>query len=85
PQLIVVDGGKPQLNTVYPILKTAWKSKIVALAKREEELFVPGRAKSIRLTKRDPALLLLRKIRDAVHDQAIRYYRLLHRKNYTEK
>lgn len=85
PQLIILDGGKPQLNTVYPVLKAAWKTKVAALAKREEELFVPGRVKSIRLAKRDPSLLLLRKIRDAVHGQAIRYYRLRHRKAYKSK
>jgi excinuclease ABC subunit C len=82
PDLIVLDGGKPQLSTVYPTLKSEWRDRIVALAKREEELFLPGRKKSIRLSQSDPALLLLRALRDAVHSQAIRFYRHTHKKNW---
>ncbi len=82
PDLIVLDGGKPQLHTVYPILPAAWKEKVTALAKREEELFVPGRAKSISSPKSDPVMLFLRRIRDEVHRKAIGYYRLTHKKNW---
>ena len=81
PQLIILDGGKPQLNTVYPTLKREWKPLLSALAKRKEELFVPGRKASIRLAKNHPALLLVQRLRDQAHRQAIRYYRSLHRKN----
>jgi excinuclease ABC subunit C len=84
PDLILLDGGKPQLNTVYPILSPAWKEKVAALAKREEELFVPGRAKSIRSPKSDPAILFLRRIRDEVHRKAIGYYRLTHKKRWKD-
>lgn len=80
PDLIILDGGKPQLNTVYPVLKPAWKERVAALAKQEEELFVPGRHSPIRLPKNDPALLLLRAARNEVHRTAISYFRLLHRK-----
>ncbi|OGY89987.1 MAG: excinuclease ABC subunit C [Candidatus Komeilibacteria bacterium RIFCSPHIGHO2_01_FULL_52_14] len=82
PDLLVLDGGKPQLSMVFPVLPKRWQTKIVALAKREEELFLPGRSASIRLDTQDAALLLLRKIRDAVHNQAIRYYRKVHRKEW---
>ncbi len=82
PDLILLDGGKPQLHTVYPILLPAWKEKVAALAKRQEELFIPGRAKSIQKSKSDPAILFLRKLRDEVHRKAIGYYRLTHKKNW---
>jgi excinuclease ABC subunit C len=84
PDLLLLDGGKPQLNTVYPILSAAWKEKVASIAKREEELFVPGRAKSIRLPKSDPGLLLLKRIRDEVHRKAIGYYRLTHKKHWKD-
>lgn len=80
PDLILLDGGKPQLNTVYPILKEEWKERVAALAKREEELFVPGRRMSIAVPKNNQGLLLLMRARDAVHRQAIKYYRATHRK-----
>ncbi len=84
PQLILLDGGKPQLSTVYPILKSEWKHRAVALAKRKEELFVPGRRLPLRLGHKHPALLLLRRIRDEAHRKAISYYRLTHRKRWKE-
>ena len=80
PDLILLDGGKPQLNAVYPILKEAWKERVAALAKREEELFVPGRRMGIATPKNNQGLLLLMRARDAVHRQAIKYYRATHRK-----
>lgn len=84
PDLIVLDGGKPQLNTVYPILPPTWKEKVVALAKQEEELFVPGRSQGIRRPKSDPALLLLRRLRDEVHRKAIGYYRETHKRRWKD-
>lgn len=84
PDLILLDGGKPQLNTVYPVLPIAWKDKVAALAKQEEELFVPGRTKSIQRPKNDPTLLFLMKIRDEVHRKAIGYYRFTHKKRWKD-
>lgn len=81
PDLLIVDGGKPQLSTA---LKMAQEKKlkmpIIALAKREEEIFIPGQKKSICLPKNSPALHLLERIRDEAHRFAITYHRKLRAK-----
>jgi excinuclease ABC subunit C len=76
PDLIVLDGGKGQLSVVRANVKTT--SPIVALAKREEEVFVPGRADSIRLPRDSEGLFLLQRIRDEAHRFAIGTYRKQH-------
>jgi excinuclease ABC subunit C len=50
---------------------------IVALAKRDEELFLPGQTEPLRLSRRDPALRLLQRIRNEAHRFAIGYNRKL--------
>lgn len=75
PDLILLDGGITQLNAVVPLLgKTA--IPIAALAKREEELYLPGRAKPLRLPRDSEALFLLERIRDEAHRFAVGYHRL---------
>jgi excinuclease ABC subunit C len=76
PDLIVLDGGKGQLSVVRANVKTT--IPIVALAKREEEVFVPGRADSIRLPRDSEGLFLLQRIRDEAHRFAIGTYRKQH-------
>jgi len=80
--LLIIDGGKGQLSTV---LKTLDHLKInipvVALAKKQEELFLPDRQKPIRLPKNSPEIFLVQKIRDEAHRFAINYYRKRHLKN----
>ena len=39
PDLIILDGGKPQLNTVLPVLPLAWRKRLISLAKKQEEIF----------------------------------------------
>ena len=78
PDLVLIDGGKGQLSAV---MKTLGKEKIkinsvVALAKREEELFLPNRSQPLRLPIDSPGLLLLRQIRDEAHRFAITFHRL---------
>lgn len=80
PQLIILDGGKAQLSTVYPILPPAWRGKVIALAKREEEIFLPRMHKPLVLPHSNEGLKLLMAVRDAVHGFAIRYYRKRHGK-----
>ncbi len=78
PNLVVVDGGKGQLAAASEALAesgSAARVAVVALAKREEEVFVPGRAEPIRLDRHDPGLQLLQRIRDEAHRFAIDHHR----------
>lgn len=79
PELILVDGGKGQLSSVRAVLKElgARDVAVAALAKRDEELFLPGSEEPIRLTRRDPALRLLQRIRNEAHRFALGYSRHL--------
>lgn len=81
PDLILIDGGKGQLGVVLGELeKLGLKIPVVGIAKRLEEVFVPGRKTGIRLDRRGKALRLLQEIRDEAHRFAIAYQRVL-RKN----
>jgi len=75
PDLILIDGGKPQLNAAQRSLAARRQDiPIISLAKRKEEIFVPGRNKSLQLDKDDPALHLLQQLRDEAHRFAITYH-----------
>jgi len=77
PDLVVIDGGKGQLSSAREALEAVNLSRLptISLAKREEEIFVPGRSESIRLSKRSPALRMLQRMRDEAHRFAITYNR----------
>jgi excinuclease ABC subunit C len=77
PDLVVIDGGKGQLNAARDALVEVGLGELplVSLAKREEELFVPGRSESLRLSRRSPALRLLQQARDEAHRFAVTYNR----------
>jgi excinuclease ABC subunit C len=79
PELLVVDGGKGQLSAVLPVLRRvgAEEVAVAALAKREEELFLPGRKEPIRIPRREPALRLLQRLRNEAHRFALSYSRRL--------
>jgi excinuclease ABC subunit C len=79
PELLVVDGGKGQLSAVLPVLERvgAPEVAICALAKREEEVFLPGRRDGIRISRRDASLRLLQRIRNEAHRFALTYSRKL--------
>ena len=81
PDLFLIDGGKGQLAFAMQAIEQAGLDiKVISLAKREEEIFVPHQPKSILLDKSDPALRLIMEIRDEVHRFAITYHRLLRNK-----
>jgi len=83
PNLIIIDGGKGQLSFAVDALKEIGvfeKAEIVGIAKREEEIFKPDHLFSIKLNRKEPALLLLQEIRDEAHRFAITYNRLLRKK-----
>jgi excinuclease ABC subunit C len=77
PDLIVIDGGKGQLSSALDAMEKVGIPPIpmVSLAKREEEVFVPGRADSLRLPRRSPSLRLLQRARDEAHRFGLAYNR----------
>ena len=82
PDLTVVDGGKGQLGAALAAFESLGLAdvSVIALAKKEEEVFVPGRSDSIRLDRRNRALHLLQRLRDEAHRFALRYNRKLRTK-----
>ena len=85
PELIVIDGGKGQLTAAQEGLRIhGHNTPIISLAKQEEEIYVPGRTRPLQTNKNSPELLLLRKIRDATHRQAISFHRKRKRHSMTE-
>lgn len=81
PDLFVLDGGKGQLSAVTPIFRTRRiRTPLIALAKREEEIFRPRQSKPIKLPPDSEGLLLLERMRDEAHRFAIGFYRGKHRK-----
>jgi excinuclease ABC subunit C len=77
PDLVVIDGGKGQLNAAWEALRELGLGEhpLVSLAKREEEIFVVGRAESLRLSRRSAALRLLQQARDEAHRFAVTFQR----------
>jgi excinuclease ABC subunit C len=77
PNLVVVDGGKGQLAAALAAMEELDLPRVavIALAKREEEVFVPGAPAAIRLDPHGPGLQLLQRIRDEAHRVALRYHR----------
>ena len=83
PDLILVDGGKGQLNMALSALRDLGLDYIpvIGLAKRLEEVFVPGNSDAQIIQKDSSGLLLLRKIRDEAHRFAISFQRNKRKKN----
>ncbi|HEX6159126.1 MAG TPA: excinuclease ABC subunit UvrC [Thermoanaerobaculia bacterium] len=82
PDMILIDGGRGQLNAALAALNKLGIEDIpiAGLAKREEEIYLPGREETIRLEKRDAALQLLQMIRDETHRFAVSSHRRRRRK-----
>jgi excinuclease ABC subunit C len=86
PQLLLVDGGKGQLSVAVRVLEElglADEIPVASLAKRFEEVYVPGEADPIRIPRQSEALYLLQRIRDEAHRFAITYHRQLRGKRMT--
>jgi excinuclease ABC subunit C len=78
PDLIVIDGGKGQLNVALELLDEFDLRDVVpavGLAKQEEEIFLPGRSEAVRLPRTSEGLYLMQRIRDEAHRFAITYHR----------
>jgi len=78
PDLVLIDGGKGQLNAVKDIVPKS--VLVISIAKREEEVFRSGQTLPLNLKKSDKANLLLQQLRDEAHRLAIGYHRLLRKK-----
>jgi excinuclease ABC subunit C len=78
PNLVVIDGGKGQLAAGVRALQTFRERGVVviSLAKRIEEVFIPGRAAPLRLPHDTPELQLLQRVRDEAHRFAITHHRI---------
>jgi excinuclease ABC subunit C len=86
PQLLLVDGGKGQLGVAVRVLSELGLDEDIptaSLAKRFEEVFVPGQADAIRIPRQSEALYLLQRVRDESHRFAIDYHRTLRDKRMT--
>ncbi|MBR4434736.1 MAG: excinuclease ABC subunit UvrC [Clostridia bacterium] len=83
PDLLIVDGGRGQLNVALDVLRGMGLSHIhaIGLAERNEEIILPDSDEPIVLKKSDPALQLLQRIRDEAHRFAITYHRSIRDKS----
>jgi len=82
PDLILVDGGKGQLNAARKVLEELGLGElsVASLAKKEEIIFTPSRKDGIRLDRTSPALKLFQNIRDEAHRFALSFHRLRRKK-----
>ncbi len=86
PNLLVVDGGKGQLSVAQRVVESLGLEEeisVAGLAKRFEEIFVPGQADPIRIPRQSEALYMLQRLRDEAHRFAITYHRQLRGKRMT--
>lgn len=84
PNLIIIDGGKGQLNAALEVLdefELRDAIPIVGLAKREEEIFLPGQSQPVILPRKSQALFLVQRVRDEAHRFGVTYHRNLRGKS----
>jgi len=82
PDIFLIDGGKGQLSAALSVLKKMGiqDQPIIGLAKRLEEIFIPGIKAAQTLPKSSPSLHLLQRVRDEAHRFAIMYHRSMRQK-----
>ncbi len=87
PDLIMIDGGKPQLTAAIRALRAVGvEVPMIGLAKKNEEIYFPGRAMPLVLPKSHKGLQVLQRVRDEVHRFGLRYQRVRrHKRNFGEK
>jgi excinuclease ABC subunit C len=86
PQLLMVDGGKGQLGVAVRVLDQLGLTDeipVCALAKRFEEVYLPGRPEAVTIPRQSEALYLLQRLRDESHRFAIDYHRQLRNRRMT--
>ena len=86
PNLLLVDGGKGQLScAIQALVESEVKAfPVIGLAKKNEEIFIPGREKPLVLERTNPALKLIMSIRDEAHRFAVTYNREIRLKRINE-
>ncbi len=78
PDLLMIDGGKGQLSAVVKVLKSMNlldAIKVVSLAKKREEIFLPGESQPLDTDSEQPGVQLLRRVRDESHRFAVSFHR----------
>ncbi len=84
PELILVDGGEAQLKVLQKVTSEAnVQVAVLALAKREEKVYVPGKDQPLQLSEHSSSLRLLRRVRDEAHRFANSYHRKIREKTAT--
>jgi excinuclease ABC subunit C len=84
PDLVMIDGGKGQLSAVVAVLKEMnllEAVKVVSLAKKREEIFLPGESFPLKTEAEQPGVQLLRRVRDESHRFAVSFHRQQRLKN----
>ena len=86
PDLILIDGGKGQLNAALGCLRRLKKddAQILGLAKGLEEIYLPGKIRPVSLRADSLALYLLQRVRDEAHRFAVSYHRVLRSKSIAD-
>jgi excinuclease ABC subunit C len=84
PDILLIDGGKGQLNAALDAFRILGVEPpvLLSLAKREEEVYRPGEAEPLRLSRHAAALRLLQSVRDEAHRFAQHYHHILRKKKY---
>ena len=86
PDLVIIDGGNGQLTAARDAIESLGMDlQVIAIAKREEEVYVPGEVLPLRLEKKGVALRYIQEIRDEAHRFAVTYNRLLRKKKVIGK
>ena len=82
PDLILIDGGKGQLNAALLAINESGVSSVptASLAKENEEIFVPQKTEPVILPRSSPGLQLLQRLRDEAHRFALGYYQKIHKR-----
>jgi excinuclease ABC subunit C len=86
PNLVIIDGGLGQLNAALEVLKELnLKIPVISIAKRLEEIYIPGSESPLSLSKKSGALQMIQQLRDEAHRFAIKYHKLLRKKELVDK
>ena len=83
PDLVLIDGGKGQVNGVYDVMRELGVTgiSVIGLAKENEEIYLPHRSKPVLLPRTAKALQLLQRVRDEAHRFAIGYHQKVHKRS----
>lgn len=87
PDILLIDGGKGQLNAAASAFRSQdiQSPVLLSLAKRDEEIFLPGQSEPIRLSRNSFALRLLQYVRDEAHRFAQHYHHILRQKSQLDR